>query len=171
MRFLLFAILASWSWLVPACGQGGSKAPGTAVAVIDFEYIDTSGESRDQRGEHKTRLDVFMRSLKADLAERGGFRLVTPACASDPCAPADLTGSKLVAAAREAGAEILLVGGVHKVSTLVQWAKVEAIDAGSGRMRFDRLFTFRGDTDEAWRRAEAFIVEEIIAVSDLPAAP
>jgi hypothetical protein len=47
------------------------------------------------------------------------------------------------------------------MSTLVQWAKVEAVDTKTGQALFDKLFTFRGDTDEAWRRAEAFILEEI----------
>jgi uncharacterized protein DUF2380 len=170
---VLIVLLASWTWLAPACAeeeQGAGKAQGAAIAVIDFDYIDTSGEERDQRGEHQARLDSFMRSLRRDLTERGSFHLVAPICAPDPCVPADLTASNLVAAAREAGASILLVGGVHKVSTLVQWAKIEAIDAGTGRVMFDRLFTFRGDTDEAWRRAEAFIVEEIIAMSGQPSS-
>ena len=40
----------------------------------------------------------------------------------------------LLAAAREAGADILLIGGVHKMSTLVQWAKIQAIDTGTQRV-------------------------------------
>ncbi len=51
-----------------------------------------------------------------------------------------------------------------KMSTLVQWAKIEAIDVRTGWIAFDKLFTFRGDTDEAWRRAEAFISDEITAL-------
>ena len=74
----------------------------------------------------------------------------------------------LLAAAREAGADILLIGGVHKMSTLVQNAKVEAIDARTGRVMFEKLFTFRGDTDEAWRRAEIFIANEIAGISSQP---
>jgi hypothetical protein len=111
-----------------------------------------------------------MRALKDDLAQGDRFRPVMPTCAPAPCSLAGSTVTGLLAAAREAGADILLIGGVHKMSTLVQWAKIEAIDPKTERVLFDRLFTFRGDTDEAWRRAEVFIVDEITAVSRLPAS-
>jgi hypothetical protein len=109
-----------------------------------------------------------MRALRDDLAKGGSFGLVTPACVPKPCSLAGSTVTDLLAAAREAGADILLIGGVHKMSTLVQNAKVEAIEARTGRVMFDKLFTFRGDTDEAWRRAEIFIANEIAEVSSQP---
>ena len=59
-------------------------------------------------------------------------------------------------AAHATGADFVLVGGIHKMSTLVQWAKAEMID---------ELFTFRGDTDQAWRRAEVFISNELITLA------
>jgi hypothetical protein len=173
MRHLLLAVPAILLWLAPTCGEaqdGGNKTQRAAVAVIDFDYVDTSGEARDQRGEHEARLAVFMRALKEDLAQGDRFRPVTPTCAPSPCSLASSMVTGLLAAAREAGADILLIGGVHKMSTLVQWAKIEAIDAKTERVLFDKLFTFRGDTDDAWRRAEVFIVEEITAVSGQPAS-
>ena len=36
------------------------------------------------------------------------------------------------------------------------------IDLRSGQIVLDKLFTFRGDTDQAWRRAEVFISNELI---------
>jgi hypothetical protein len=173
MRHLLVTVLAILLWLAPSCGKaedGSNKTQRAAVAVIDFGYVDTSGEERDQRKEHETRLGNFMRALRDDLAKGGSFGLVTPACVPKPCSLAGSTLTDLLAAAHEAGADILLIGGVHKMSTLVQNAKVEAIDARTGRVMFDKLFTFRGDTDEAWRRAEIFIVDEITAVSGQPAS-
>jgi hypothetical protein len=173
MRHLLVAVLAIFLWLAPSCGEaqdGGNKTQRAAVAVIDFDYVDTSGEARDQRGEHEARLAVFMRALKDDLAQGDRFRPVTPTCTPTPCSLAGSTVNDLLAAAREAGADILLIGGVHKMSTLVQWAKIEAIDPKTEGILFDRLFTFRGDTDDAWRRAEVFIVGEITAVSGQPAS-
>ena len=173
MRHLLLAMLAAFLGLAPSCGSaqdGGNKARSAALAVIDFDYVDTSGEARDQRGEHDARLAAFMGALKDDLAQGDSFRLVTPTCAPAGCSLADSTVASLLAAAREAGADILLIGGVHKMSTLVQWAKIEAIDPKTERVLFDRLFTFRGDSDEAWRRAEVFMVDEITAVSGQPAS-
>ncbi len=166
MRVSLLSWLAICLWLAPACAtaEDGGRKEVTAIAVIDFGYVDTSGEERDQRKEHEARLEAFMSALRSDLAQRGSFQLVTPACTPGPCA---LTGSgvgDILAAARAAGAEMLLIGGVHKMSTLVQWAKIKAIDTKTGRTISDKLFTFRGDTDEAWRRAEAFIANEIAAM-------
>jgi hypothetical protein len=63
------------------------------------------------------------------------------------------------------GADFLLVGRIHKMSTLVQWAKAEVIDLRSGQIVLDKLFTFRGDTDHAWRRAEEFISNELTTLA------
>src|SRR5258707_15566124 len=118
MRYFLLCMLAVGLWLAPSCGRaqdGGKTAQGAAIAVIDFDYVDTSGEARDQRGEHEARLAVFMRALKDDLARGDSFRPVTPTCAPAPCSLAGSTVSGLMAAAREAGADILLIGGVHKM--------------------------------------------------------
>jgi len=167
MRHLFLPMLAACLWLTPSCGKaenGGEKAQGAAIAVIDFDYVDTSGEARDQRKEHEARLSAFMGALRSDLGQTGKFRVVTPICRPEPCSLTSTTVPHLLAAAREAGADIVLIGGVHKMSTLVQWAKVEAIDARTGRVVFDKLFTFRGDTDDAWRRAEAFIFDEVTAL-------
>ena len=59
---------------------------------------------------------------------------------------------------------IRIIGGIHKTSTLVQWAKVAVIDVGANRVLSDRLYTFRGDNDQAWQRAEAFISEDVRTV-------
>ena len=57
--------------------------------------------------------------------------------------------------AQAAGASHLLIGAVHKMSTLVQQAKFNIIDVKSRKVVFDRYVTFRGDSDQAWRRADA----------------
>ena len=172
MRLFLLPMLAACLWLAPVCvkAEDAGKKEGTAIAVIDFDYVDASGEERDQRKEHEARLDAFMRALRDDLAQHGSYRLVTPACTPNPCSLADASVGDILAAARAAGADVLLIGGVHKMSTLVQWAKIEAIDTKTERAMFDKLFTFRGDSDDAWRRAEAFIANEIAAMSGQPAA-
>ncbi len=69
--------------------------------------------------------------------------------------------TELVAAAKRAGARLILYGGIHKMSTLVQLAKVQVVDIEADRLIDNRSLTFRGDTDDAWQKAEAFIVEEL----------
>jgi Protein of unknown function (DUF2380) len=74
----------------------------------------------------------------------------------------------MTALRREVPAEcctgIRIIGGIQKTSTLVQWAKVAIIDTGRNRVLSDKLYTFRGDNDEAWARAEAFVSEDVRAV-------
>jgi hypothetical protein len=64
-------------------------------------------------------------------------------------------------AASQAGAQILIIGGLHKMSTLVQLVETAAVDTTSQRVVFRKFFTFRGDDDEAWQRAERFVSEEV----------
>jgi hypothetical protein len=59
------------------------------------------------------------------------------------------------------GARILIIGGLHKMSTLVQLAQTAAIDTTAQRVVFRKFFTFGGDNDEAWQRAERFVSEEL----------
>jgi hypothetical protein len=51
---------------------------------------------------------------------------------------------------------------VHKMSTLVQWAKTQLIDVEEDRLIDDRWLSFRGDDDESWRRAERFLVKKLV---------
>jgi len=158
---VLFAITAALCSLTAGSRPTAAAAEKAAsIAVIDFNYVDTSGEPRDQQAEHAARLAAFMAALKRDLVAAGHFRLVAPACGAAPCSVADTTEQDLLQAARRAGADFVLIGGVRKMSTLVQWAKVEVVQVRSERIVLDKLFTFRGDTDEAWKRAEAFIADE-----------
>ncbi len=165
MRNLLTRTLALGLMLAPGCAlaENGRAAPGAVIAVVDFDYTDSSGEVRDQSQEHAARLAAFMTALRSDVAARASLRVVSPSCRPEPCTsggPRD----ELLAAAHNAGATVVVVGGIHKMSTLVQWANAEAIDAATGRVLFHKLFSFRGDNDEAWRRAESFIADEITAL-------
>jgi hypothetical protein len=78
-------------------------------------------------------------------------------------AKSDQTPEALVQEAAAAGAKYLVVGGIHKMSTLVQWAKVDAIDIAADRVVLSKLITFRGDNDEAWARTESFVSHDLQA--------
>jgi hypothetical protein len=150
-------------------GSGLAASPSSAapekrgVAIQDFTYFDTSGEPIDQTAAHQRRLQAFMTAIRRDVEAEDGLRLAPLSCNS-PCA-----GDDLARAASAAGATILVVGGIQKMSTLVQLAKVTVIEIGPGRLVFDRRYTFRGDNDEAWVRAEAFVSRDVRAA--LAAAP
>ena len=156
----LFAglLLGSSSLISDASAANADHA--LAVSFDDFIYIDTSNEPADQTAVHDKRLQAFMTALRDDVTTDRRFELVPSSCA--PYCPTD--GPALrdrLRTASEAGVKILIIGGLHKMSTLVQVAGTAAIDATSQRVLFRKYFQFRGDNDEAWQRAERFVSEEV----------
>jgi len=154
---LILAGLMLGSSLTASPGLAAPPTPANGVAIEDFAYFDTSGEPIDQTAAHQRRLQAFMTAIRRDVEAEGGLRL-TPLSCNSPCA-----GDDLARAASAAGATMLVVGGIQKMSTLVQLAKVAVIEIGPARVVFDRRYTFRGDNDEAWNRAEAFVSRDIRA--------
>jgi hypothetical protein len=132
-----------------------------ALAVLNLDYVDTSGEPTDQTAVHQRRAADFVSALQRDLAANGQYRIVSMSCGSAPCDPTT-NPTELQKAARAAGAKLVLLGGVHKMSTLVQWAKIQIADEEQGQIVFDRLLTFRGDTDEAWQKTESFLARDVL---------
>ena len=157
-----FALAALLPPGAPAEATSPASEP-IAIAVLDLDYVDTSGEAQDQQKEHAARLQRFAEGLRQDLAGSGKYRIVSPACDAASCTAAGSDPSTLVDSARQAGAKLMIFGGVHKMSTLVQWAKLQALDLQSNKIVFDKLITFRGDNDESWRQAESFVAREFIA--------
>jgi hypothetical protein len=131
------------------------------IAVADFDYIDTSGEVKDQRAEHKARMAQFAELLRAKLGADGEFQVMPLACAEPPCTPINMQPERFIAASRKSSARYVVYGGIHKTSTLVQWGDVELLDLESNKLLLKRTVTFRGDNDEAFRRAAAFVSDTI----------
>lgn len=131
-----------------------------AVSVDDFKYRDTSNEPTDQTAVHEERLRAFMSALRNDVTADRRFELVPSSCASNCPTDGPALRDRLRAAS-QAGAQILIIGGLHKMSTLVQLAQTAAIDTTSQRVVFRKFFQFRGDNDTAWQRAERFVSEEL----------
>jgi hypothetical protein len=162
LSFALAAILLLGSLGGTAALSDASAEPAKSVAIDDFSYLDTSNEPTDQTADHQRRLQSFMAALRGDVSADTRFQLV-----ASPCAPACANDGPALAerarAAAKDGATILVIGSIHKMSTLVQWARLAAIDTTSNRVVLEKLFTFRGDNDEAWQRAAAFVSEELRA--------
>lgn len=118
------------------------------VAMDDFSYTDTSAEPANQTAAHERRLSAFMAALRRDIGADRRYRLVPSA---------------------QDGATFKVIGGIQKTSTLVQWAKVAVIDVGARKIVMDKLYTFRGDNDESWERAEMFLSREVVAALGTPA--
>lgn len=141
--------------------QADVPAQPVPLAVLNLDYVDTSGEPKDQSTDHQRRVADFVSALQRDLTAKGQFRIVPLSCGSAPCEPA-MNPFELQKAARAAGAKLVLLGGVHKMSTLIQLAKIQIADEEQGRIVFDRSVSFRGDTDEAWQKAESFVARDVL---------
>jgi hypothetical protein len=142
--------------------QGRAQGEPPVLAVAEIQYSDTSGEVIDQSADHFRRLREFEASLRADLAASGKVRNGVLDCPANACSVGDIEASQLLDKAQAAGAAYLLISSFHKLSTLVQWAKFDIVDVKTRNVVFNRLVTFRGDNDKAWRNAETFIVQEIL---------
>jgi hypothetical protein len=142
--------------------QGRAQGEPPVLAVAEIQYIDTSGEVIDQSADHFRRLREFETSLRTDLAASGKVRNGVLDCPPNACSVGDIEPDQLLDKAQAAGAGYLLISSFHKVSTLVQWAKFDIVDVKTRNVVFNRLVTFRGDNDKAWRHAETFVVREIL---------
>jgi hypothetical protein len=154
-----FALVAAA--VVCAC-QCQARAEPAVLAIAEIQYIDTSGEVIDQSADHFRRLREFEASMRTDLAASGKVRNVALECPPNACSAGDIDADQLLGKAQAAGAGYLLISSFHKLSTLVQWAKFDIVDVKTRNVVFNRLVTFRGDNDMAWRHAESFIVREIL---------
>lgn len=142
---------------VPA---GADEIP-PPLAVLPIKLLDTSGEPTDQAAQHAGRLVRLAQSLADDLTRFGLYRAtVLPADgALRACPPGE--AACLLRVARAQGAEWVFVGVVHKSSTLILQLWARLVDARTGREILSRDLNFRGDTDEAWQRAERFLAEQV----------
>ncbi len=149
-------------WVIVFCALAASARAAPLVAVADFDFVDSSGEPRDQAAQH----DGRMRALSKDIIDRIGksARFVAGPlhCAQPHCSADSLDQDSIAAAARAQKAKYVVFGGVHKVSTLIQFGQIEVMDVASGRSVLSRAITFRGDDEAAWQHASDFIGRMLI---------
>jgi hypothetical protein len=151
--------------LLTCAGQAraaGPQAPAT-VAVLPFDYVDTSGEVRNQTQVHAERTQQLATELRDGLTASGRYRATALDCGGKPCTAGDSDVTDLAAKAHAAGAGIMLFGRLEKQSTLISWARVRAIDTATGAVLFDKFLSFRGDDDAAWQHLECFVLRDFLA--------
>jgi Protein of unknown function (DUF2380) len=132
-----------------------------AVAVADFDYFDTSGEVVDQSAEHRARVASFAALLRDNLSAQGDYRVVSIECPDHPCTATSMSQDLFIAAARKAGARLVVYGGIRKMSTLVQWGEIQLLDLEAEKLLMRRTVTFRGDNDAAYRHAANFVSDTL----------
>lgn len=133
-----------------------------AVAVAEFDFVDTSGEVMDQTRAHMERLRDLTQDIRDGLDQSGRYRVISLSCDPTPCSAGRTDPAELLAKARAVGARLLVYGGIQKMSTLIQYGNAEVVDLEADRLVFDRNISFRNDSDEAWARAAKFLVAELM---------
>src|ERR1700744_6185380 len=68
---------------------GLAETPPT-IAVADFDYIDTSGETKDQRAAHQARMAQSAKLLRAKLSAQEGYRVLPFESPNPPSTPINM---------------------------------------------------------------------------------
>ena len=152
------AVLAATLFCLAAVGPAYAE---TTVAVAEFDYSDTSGEPGNQTEAHAKRLEILSSTIRDELAKHGMTARPLP-CDAAPCSAGALGLERTLAAAKAIDARYVVHGGIHKMSTLLQWMKVDVLDVATSTTAASPLLTFRGDTDEAFERAGRFVSNTVL---------
>lgn len=139
-----------------APGRADTPQP-VSVVVADFDDLDSSGESGDRAAGHAALVRGFARRLGDAIVATGAAEARPLACGRPPCSAGAMPAATLIDAARRDGARLLVYGGIHKMSTLVQWGRVQVVDLERDTLLLDLEVSFRGDDAAAFGRAAAFV--------------
>ncbi|PSH67932.1 hypothetical protein CU102_15280 [Phyllobacterium brassicacearum] len=136
--------------------------PSMVVAVANFDFLDTSGEIKNQKDTHDRRLTALSDYLRQQLSGSGKLEIVDLPCQSAQCTATDPGFEKLSEQAKQAGARFLIIGIVKKTSTLIGWIEYSVLGVDDQRAICGELVSYRDDTDESWRRAARFSASQIL---------
>jgi hypothetical protein len=168
---LAFALAGGLAVVAPATMVHAADVQ--RVALADFYYLDTSGEPGDRDKEHQDRVDLFETVLREELAATGRFEIVPLECTMPKCGVGTLSVEDAVDAADRLHADYVLLGAIQKISTLVGTGRLDLVDVPQRRSAMSRVLSFRGDSDEAFRRAAEFsarnVAEADLMTSSAPA--
>lgn len=161
-RMRIGTIAAAVLALIFAGLLNGAKAyAAESIALLPIKFLNTSAEPSDQSGEHARRLQTFDSHLVSDLSRVGTYNVVEISAEELKKSCPEENAKCLLSAARQRGAAFVLVGVIHKSSTLILQMFVRLYSVKDEKEVLYRDLNFRGDNDEAWQRAEAFLVEQL----------
>jgi len=157
--------------LLGFCSPQARAAEPAKLVVFDFELEDYSagGPLAGESPEETARLKLVTAEARKMLAESGRYELID-ASAVDPerqkahwlrnCngCEADI--------ARQAGADLAMLGIVQKLSRLVHTVVFRIRDARTGAVTVNVQTDLRGDTDESWRRAVAWLIKNRLLANE-----
>ncbi|HAQ79664.1 DUF3280 domain-containing protein [Bradyrhizobium viridifuturi] len=141
---------------------GAVRAEPPKLAVFDLELIDTSlqGEMNGPRTDEQARLLRAGDQVRKELADSGKFRVldIAPVNAAAHGSNLQACGGCDVKLAGELGADLAMTGVVQKVSNLILNINLYLRDVHTGQLVAAASADMRGNTDESWSRATAYLV-------------
>jgi hypothetical protein len=153
------AALALW-------GLAAMAAEPPAIAVIGFELVDDQPDPvRD--ADHKRRLAAIQAQLQQGLHQRGLYRVVDTAPAQAQIDALRAQNAFLYRCngcfadvAQRLGTRLIAVGWVQRVSELILNVNVSVRDAATDQEVLSKSVDLRGNNDESWSRAMAFMLRD-----------
>jgi hypothetical protein len=162
-RLLLAALLLLAGLAAPA--QAQTAAPRTLV-LAGFELLEDH-PAPELAPAHQRRLAALQQQLHEGLAREQLYTLV-----DNPAAQAAIERLRAGHAhlldcpgcaqeiGQAAGAELVLVGWVQKVSQLILNINIELRETASDRVLLSKSVDLRGNTDESWQRGLRFMLRD-----------
>ena len=134
------------------------------IAVFNMELDDFSagGPIAGESAAETARLERMTGLARQSLAQSGFFEIIDIAAAKDPrvdehwlrkCNGCDAE------AARALGAELSFVGFFRKISVMEQYLELRIRDTRTGELVHASHADLRGETDESWSRALAYLLK------------
>jgi len=160
-RLVAWPGMALWLALPLSPGHAANARPQT-VAVADFDYQDSSGETRDQTAAHAARLAALKSGIITILANSGELTARALSCPKAPCSADQLDQAAMTAAAHAGHADFVVFGAIHKISSLIQFGEIEVMRVSDGKAVLAKTITFRGDSEDAWQHATDFVGQMLV---------
>ncbi len=164
-RFTIALLLASLAAPI-------TQAAPAPVAVFPFQLLDTSGEGSSPA--QAARLAEATRQLAAVLRRTGRYAPVDLTVEAGEIAalqPPDECGACWAKVAKAAGATLMVLPSVHKVSTLISLMTLWVADVQSMKYTARVSGQIRGDTTDAYTRGIDFLVTQELDKTQPGVAP
>jgi hypothetical protein len=163
LRFLSLFLIPGLLYAAFACPMQASAAEPKKLALFDLELYDYSheGELNGVRADEVNRLKITSNELRGALEKTGQYEFVD----LEPYAEEIEAHRPLrkchgcdVKIAQRAGADLIIMGFVYKVSNLILDITLYLRDAKTGRVLKEATTSVRGNTDETWRHGVRWLV-------------